>query len=257
MKTPFAVISDIHANLAAFKAVLEVIRAQGIEEIVCLGDIVGYGAEPRECLALAHKTCSRILLGNHDLGVIRKPMGFNPRAYQALLWTRREVRRGWLFSGKTRKMLRRLREAEPYFEDGEFFFVHGSPRDPLNEYVEEADTRGCEYSANPKMEDIFARFRHFCFVGHTHVPGVITDDFCFFPPADFSGRWPLDGHKTLFNVGSVGQPRDNDPNASLVVVYDNYVQFYKVPYAVETTVQKMRVVPALHHSLAERLRLGR
>ena len=92
MNAPFAVISDIHANLAAFKAVLAVIEAQDVTEIVCLGDVVGYGAEPRECLALAQERCSRILMGNHDAGVLRTPAGFNPHAYQALVWTRRELR---------------------------------------------------------------------------------------------------------------------------------------------------------------------
>ena len=257
MNTPFAVISDIHANLAAFQAVLDVIQAQDITEIICLGDIVGYGAEPRECLALAQQRCTRILMGNHDAGVLRTPAGFNPHAYQALVWTRRELRRGWLFSAPVRRGLRMLRQAQLTLREGDFLFVHGSPRDPVNEYVEEVDTLGREFGPSPKLLDIFSRFSRYCFVGHTHVPGVITDDFRFLPPAAFDHRWPLDGHKALLNVGSVGQPRDNDPNASMVVVHEDYVQFYKVPYPVEATVSKIQVVPALHRNLAERLREGR
>lgn len=257
MNAPFAVISDIHANLAAFKAVLAVIEAQDVTEIVCLGDVVGYGAEPRECLALAQERCTRILMGNHDAGVLRPPAGFNPHAYQALVWTRRELRRGWLFSAPVRRGLKMLKRARLSLVEGDFMFVHGSPRDPVNEYVEAADTVGWELGPNPKLQDIFSRFSRYCFVGHTHVPGVIAADYRFYPPAAFDQRWPLDGRKAIINVGSVGQPRDNDPNASMVVVHEDYVQFYRVPYAVEATVNKIQVVSALHNSLAERLREGR
>ena len=129
-----AIISDIHSNLEGLRAVLEDIENQGITEIYCLGDIIGYGPNPRECIDLIIK-CDACLLGNHDQGALFDPEGFNSGAEKAIFWTREQLEdpkenakenaRRWDFLGELPRN---------HKEDG-LMYVHGSPRNPLNEYV--------------------------------------------------------------------------------------------------------------------------
>ena len=162
-----ALISDIHGNLEALEAVLEHIGAQSIEEIYCLGDIVGYGPNPRECIDRVRR-CAVCLLGNHDQGALFDPEGFNAGAERAIFWTRKMLESGdragseerWEFLGELPRVHR---------EPG-LMFVHGSARNPLNEYVFPEDI----YNQR-KMERIFSLVERYCFQGHTHIPGVFTD----------------------------------------------------------------------------------
>ena len=131
-------------------------------------------------------------------------------------------------------------------------FVHGSARNPLSEYVFPEDVY------NPrKLERIFALIERFCFQGHTHVPGVFTEDGKFLNPGEIGSRYTLANSKAMFNVGSVGQPRDGDARASYVIQTDTQVEFRRVPYPFEITIQKIKAVPELDPFLGDRLRDGK
>ncbi len=237
-----ALISDIHSNLEALESVLADIRQQGIEEIYCLGDIIGYGPNPRECIDLAMQ-CKVCLLGNHDQGALFDPEGFNTGAERAIFWTRDQLdnARRWDFLGELPRSRR---------ENG-FLFVHGSARNPLNEYVFPEDI----YNQR-KMEKIFSLIEHHCFQGHTHVPGVFTQSMNFLSPDEVNHSYRLTDEKTMVNVGSVGQPRDGDPRSCYVVLEDGVVNFRRVPYDMEQTIQKIYATPELDNVLGDRLRDG-
>ncbi|GIX03847.1 MAG: phosphoesterase [Planctomycetaceae bacterium] len=244
-----AILSDIHANLEAFQAVLADIQQQGIKEVYCLGDIIGYGPNPCECIDLA-MNCQVSLLGNHDQAALFDPEGFNTVAERAIMWTRRmlesargpKAERRWEFLSE----LPRMRREE------DFLYVHGSARNPLNEYVFPDDI----YNQR-KMERIFALVPRYCFQGHTHIPGVFTEDLKFFDPEEINFHYPLGSGKVLINVGSVGQPRNNDPRASYVVLDNQDVYFKRVEYPWQITRDKIYSIPELDNYLGDRLGEGR
>lgn len=244
-----ALISDIHSNLESLTAVLADIRAQGIEEIYCLGDIVGYGPNPRECIDLVMK-CKVCLLGNHDQGALFDPEGFNTGAERAIFWTREQLENSNSPAGNRRWDF--LGELPRNHREGPFLFVHGSARNPLNEYVFPEDI----YNRR-KMEKIFALIEKYAFQGHTHVPGVFTEDFRFLSPEEIDYQYRLGDGKVMINVGSVGQPRDGDPRACYVVLEDNLVRFHRVEYPVEETIRKIYAIADLDDYLGDRLRSGR
>lgn len=245
-----AIISDIHSNLEALEAVLADIDSQGITEICCLGDIIGYGPNPRECIDHVMK-CSFCILGNHDQGALFDPEGFNAGAERAIFWTREQLEspegdpehnaRRWDFLGELPRSRR----------ENSFLFVHGSARNPLNEYVFPEDVLQPR-----KMEKIFALIEHHCFQGHTHVPGVFSQSCSFRSPDELNYHYRLTGDKTMINVGSVGQPRDGDPRACYVVLEDEQVTFRRVEYPFEKTIQKIYDTPDLDNFLGNRLRRG-
>lgn len=253
-----AIISDIHSNLEALQAVLEDIRKHQITEIYCLGDIIGYGPNPRECIDLV-RNAKLVLLGNHDQGAMFDPDGFNPPAERAIFWTRSQLEspsesseareQRWYFLAERPRM---------HKEDG-LLFVHGSARNPLNEYVFPEDI----YNQR-KMDRIFALVDRYCFQGHTHVPGIFTESlpedlYQFHAPEDVEYQFKLDQRKTLINVGSVGQPRDGDWRACYVILDEETMTLYyrRVEYDIETTVQKIHSTPELDNFLGDRLRDGR
>ncbi len=245
-----ALISDIHSNLEALEAVLEDIHQQGISEVYCLGDILGYGPNPRECLekVMELDVC---ILGNHDEAVLFDPEGFNLVALRAIVWTRDQLKGRHGESAAAMRHQDFLGELPRIRTEGDFMFVHGSPREPTNEYVFEHDV----YDGR-KMEALFDRIERYCFQGHTHVPGVFTRRE-FFPPEECNFQYRLIDEKVMINVGSVGQPRDRDPRACYVVLIDGQVTFRRVEYAIDTTVEKIYAVEDLENSLGDRLRDGR
>jgi predicted phosphodiesterase len=246
-----AIISDIHSNLEALQAVLADIKAQGIEQIFCLGDVVGYGPNPRECVDLVMSS-KLVLLGNHDQGAMFDPEGFNPSAERAIFWTRQQLEQA---DGGRQQKERRwefLAERPRQHREDSFLFVHGSARNPLNEYVFPEDI----YNQR-KMERIFALVEKYCFQGHTHVPGIFTENLQFHSPEDIDYEYKLDGRKTLCNVGAVGQPRDGDWRACYVLLDDETIRFRRVEYDVESTIKKIYAVPDLENFLGDRLREGR
>jgi diadenosine tetraphosphatase ApaH/serine/threonine PP2A family protein phosphatase len=245
-----ALISDIHSNLEALQAVLQDIDKQNIQEIYCLGDIVGYGPNPRECVDLVMK-CKVVLLGNHDQGAMFDPEGFNPSAERAIFWTRAQLEA----AGENRHQKERrwefLAELPRTFRENTYLYVHGSARNPLNEYVFPEDI----YNQR-KMERIFALVERYCFQGHTHLPGIFTENLQFHSPDEIDYVYRLDGRKTLCNVGSVGQPRDGDWRACYVLFDGETIRYRRVEYDIDTTVKKIYAIPDLENFLGDRLREG-
>ena len=225
------------------------IKSKGITEIYCLGDIIGYGPNPRECIDTV-VDCDLCLLGNHDQAALFDPEGFNAGAERAIFWTRSmletgdpsENERRWQFLGE---LPRRRTE-------GDLLFVHGSARNPLNEYVFPEDIYNQQ-----KMEKIFALVGKYCFQGHTHIPGVFTESLNFLAPEEIDFKYKLGDEKVLVNVGSVGQPRNGDSRSSYVILEDGVVQFQRVDYDMETTISKIYDEPELDNFLGDRLRDGR
>lgn len=256
-----AVISDIHANAEALKRVLEDIERRGIERIICLGDIVGYGPDPLECVDLVRERCTWALMGNHDFGVLYEPTNFNPPAESSAYWSRDQFdaepdealrRARYEFLGKMRV---RVLERQPGMEF-DLLAVHGSPRRPVNEYVFPQDVD----QAPEKLESIFERFDHLCVCGHTHQPGVFTDEPDFYPPSELGEqpRYRFSAEeKALINVGSVGQPRDEDPRASYAILHPDEVEFCRVEYDIDVTANRIKAIEQLHDWLGERLYLGK
>lgn len=258
--SPTAIISDIHGNLEALQAVLADIQARQITSILCLGDIIGYGADPLACIDLVRQHCRWSLMGNHDYGVLYEPTNFNTAAESAAFWTRDALdadpddtarRDRYEFLGRLR-----VRVVEGNGDaQSPTLYVHGSPRRPINEYIFPDDVA----SAPDKLSTIFERVTRVCFVGHTHVPGVFTDEPDFYMPGELTGGVYTisENEKAIVNVGSVGQPRDFDPRASYVVVEGRSVQFIRLPYDIEGAARKIKAVPQLNDWLADRLFEGR
>lgn len=234
--------------------VLGDIEARKIENIVCLGDIVGYGPNPRECLDLVIERCRWALMGNHDYAVLYEPTNFNAGAEAAAFWTRRQFelepdpqlrRRRWEFlcAMETRGSL------------GErLLCVHGSPRRPINEYIFADDVT----TAPGKMASLFERVERCCFVGHTHVQGIFTDEPDFYPPGELGPAYTFnDYEKVIINVGSVGQPRDRDPRAGYAVLYEDRVEFYRLEYDIPAVVKKVEAIDELNDFFGQRLLEGR
>ena len=249
-----AIISDIHGNLTALRAVLNDIHHLGIKEVICLGDVVGYGPEPRECLDLVKQVAQFCILGNHEEAVLAGvPPSFTPRARKAIDWTKavllddpkepaelREGRRKYMQSFKIQSRV-----------DG-VQFVHGSPRDPTREYVMPRDI-----ADRKKMTEIFASLDDYCFCGHTHTPGAFTVSG-FTHPSDMFDLYMLGtDEKVLINVGSVGQPRDGDPRACFITFDGDTIVWRRVEYDIEKTCAKIYAIPELDNFLADRLREGR
>lgn len=245
-----AILSDIHGNLNALQKVLEDARDQGCREIVCLGDIVGYGPQPNECIDIA-RSFDATILGNHDLAALFDPEGFSNTAEQAILWTRNQLESG----DAPEKCFQRLdfiANLPRTRREGALLFVHGSVRNPINEYVFPEDV----YNSR-KMEKLFSMIHRLCFQGHTHVAGVFTADMCFHRPEEIGFRMELPQDKVMINVGSVGQPRDGDWRSCYAILEDNVVHFRRVEYDVDATVERIYAIPELDNSLGDRLRDGR
>lgn len=249
-----AIISDIHGNLEALRAVLDDIDRLGIKDVICLGDVVGYGPDPRECLDLVTSIVKFTILGNHEEAVlIGTPPSFTPRAKRALEWTRKVLLQDESEPQDVRDHRRKILEA---FKvqcrvDG-VQYVHGSPRDPTREYVMARDA-----SDKKKMTEIFACLQDYCFCGHTHTPGVFTLAG-FTHPSDMFDLYMLGSdEKVLINVGSVGQPRDGDPRACYITFDGDTIVWRRVEYNVEATCQKIYAIPDLDDFLGDRLREGR
>ena len=255
-----AVISDIHSNFDALSAVLKDIADRAVEQVICLGDVIGYGPQPAECLDAVMAGCQICLMGNHDYAVLYEPSNFNIGAEAACYWTRQQLEaepdaakreKRWDFLGS---MLVKHVIESPEPRRGQMIFVHGSPRRPVNEYIFPDDV----YTNPGKIHGLFERIGKLCFVGHTHVPGVFFDTPDFYSPDELENVYAIsETYKALINVGSIGQPRDRDNRASYVLVDEEKVQFIRVPYDVDAAIEKIRSVPELDEYLGNRLRDGR
>lgn len=254
-----AIISDIHGNLSAFESVLEDIERRGIPEVYCLGDIIGYGPDPRACLDLA-KNFPVNLLGNHEEAVLFGAIGFNPKAKVAIDWTRDQLNLKTAPQEKNRELWNFIGGLAKQHREDSFLYVHGSPRDPTREYIFKQD-----YQDRKKMEDIFNSPPDMnwqvCFAGHTHHPGIFSQDhpYTFIDPHEVANEYAYasSGTRILVNVGSVGQPRDGDWRASYVVIDDTKIHFVRLDYDVKKTIRRFKDCPDLPEYLAKRLEEGK
>lgn len=242
----YAILGDIHSNLEAFLAVLDDIDKNRVKKIFCIGDIVGYGADPSRCVAIAKERIEFSVMGNHDLAVVGKMdlNWFNDYARQAIIWTQSRL------SSEELRCLESLVLVEEYKD---MVFVHGSLYEPEKfHYIFELHQvrRNFDFQDDKKI----------CFIGHSHYPFIAVSD-------DLRGEISLvNGSEVhirpqcryLVNVGSVGQPRDNDPRASYVI-YDPErasLEIRRVEYDIEEAVSKI-IAQGLPQILGERLYYGR
>ncbi|HYF48244.1 MAG TPA: metallophosphoesterase family protein [Planctomycetota bacterium] len=249
-----AIISDIHGNLEALRAVLDDIDRLGIKDIVCLGDVVGYGPQPRECLDIVEKIAKFTILGNHEEAVLTGvPLSFTPRAKRALEWTKKVLLDDETEPVDVREHRRKvMQNFKVQCRVEGIQYVHGSPRDPTREYVMPRDVQD-----KKKMDEIFAKLEDYCFCGHTHTPGIFTRTG-FTHPSDMFDLYMLGtDEKVLVNVGSVGQPRDGDPRACFITFDGDTIVWRRVEYNIEATVQKIYAISDLDDFLGDRLREGR
>lgn len=238
-----AVLSDIHSNLAALEAVRDDMST--VDEVWVLGDIVGYGPQPIEVIRTLQAMGARSVLGNHDGAAIGTvdPSDFNPDAARAIAWTAEAI------DDNARAYLASLPEVRC---DGDLTAVHGSPRDPIWEYITSPEI------AAPNFE---AFKTPICLFGHTHVPIVFrleSGGDVEIVPANVGEPVALDARRCLVNPGSVGQPRDGHPASSYIVLDGDtgQVEFRRVPYDLERTQRLIRDA-GLPPRLAERLAYGR
>jgi diadenosine tetraphosphatase ApaH/serine/threonine PP2A family protein phosphatase len=240
-----AFISDIHANLEALEVVLADIETQGIDRIVCLGDIVGYGPQPNECADLVRKRSEVTVVGNHDYAALGRidTLGFNEYARAAADWTTRAL------SPDTVAFLSELPLTR--ILDG-MLLVHASPLDP------ERWTYVLSYQ---EAERQFAAFQErLCFIGHSHLPVVIEENGVQINALNFADNVPLRlhrGRRYMVNVGSVGQPRDRDPRSGYAWYDDEMdaAMLRRLEYPVGKVQEKI-LSAGLPHFLAQRLEEG-
>jgi predicted phosphodiesterase len=239
-----ALVSDVHGNLPAFQAVLSDIRATGVDAIWNLGDLVGYGAQPDECVALAKEVCDLCLIGNHDLVVIDKLDldDFSANAATAALWTRDHIK------PETREFLLSL---EPKNESREIKLYHASPRDPVWEYVLSVTLADACIDAMPGR---------LAAVGHSHVALWFWRDEggrTVGEQADAGIEMDLSKGEWLLNPGGVGQPRDGDSRAAWVLLdlEQSTAHWRRVEYPIDEAAKAIEDA-GLPRSLADRLYFG-
>jgi predicted phosphodiesterase len=237
-----AILSDIHSNLAALDAVREDLPP--IDEIWVLGDIVGYGPQPNEVISALQELGARSVMGNHDgaaIGTVDVSW-FNPDAARAIAWT------GGVIDPNARSYLASLPQVR---RDGELTAVHGSPRDPTWEYITGPDVAAANLDAFETR---------LCLHGHTHVPVVFRaeDGRMEMIPAIPGSPVSVDVGRALVNPGSVGQPRDGNPDSSYLLLDTETwrAEFRRVHYDVARTQALMRKLE-LPARLVERLSFGR
>ena len=243
-----AILSDIHSNLEALTTVFQDIDTQNVDTCYCAGDIVGYGPNPNECIQLISKRCSKAVLGNHDAAVFDQVMAkdFNANAQIAINWTTAIL---------TQESFDYLRTLPMRHEEGDITLVHSTPYDPHMWY----------YISS--LEDARFNFHFFttktCIIGHTHIPGVITLDD---PANDLLIQqveqlsFDVNSHEAqrIINVGSVGQPRDNNPKASYVI-YDSIagtITFRRLAYDIVSYQAKMQSI-GMPDFLSQRVQEGK
>jgi predicted phosphodiesterase len=239
-----AVVSDIHSNRQAFEAVLEAVADSDASELWCLGDIVGYGADPDACVELARRHVAVCLAGNHDMAVVGElPLDeFSRGASLAAQWTREVI---------APANLAFLADLRPAGEEGSIGLYHASPRDPAWEYVLSALLAELCLDSQP---------HRICLIGHSHVASSFVrheGESATGEPCREGAELDVSTGEWLLNPGSVGQPRDGDPRAAwLLLDLDGYAASYRrTSYDVAGAAAAIRAA-RLPNSLAERLEYG-
>ena len=240
----YLVVSDVHSNFPALQHVL--MDAPDYDEVLCLGDLVGYGPNPNECVNRVRDLPVTCIAGNHDWGAIGRAdlAVFNREAREALLWTQQQM---------TTSVTTFLSGLRPRLDLEYALLCHGSPRDPVWEYMVDVRTAT-------------ASFRHYdfqtCLVGHSHVPTFLEmpdpGERAQFLSAELDTPMEMEGRRLILNPGSVGQPRDGDPRASYAIFDTDAMTwtFRRVRYPVEITQERMRAA-RLPVRLINRISVGR
>jgi len=245
----YAIISDIHSNLAALQAVLTTIEQEEIDKIVCLGDIVGYGPYPNECIELVQQYCEIILTGNHDFACINESelFYFNQYAAKAIEWTVTVLSKEYLEYFAKLPFIGKIEN---------YYLVHSSPFEPQSwNYILSRDDAEFNFSKFDETDQI-------CFIGHSHHPIIYIEDSENNRPKTnqkTGNRIDLEPNKRyIINVGSVGQPRDGNPDSAFGIIDTNnqVYELKRVRYDVNKTFQQM-VSVGLPQFLADRLLIGR
>lgn len=238
----YAIIADIHGNLEAFEVVLEDIKAQKCTHVACLGDVVGYGADPKECLDIVRGMNIPCVKGNHDemCSIEENMEGFNPHAAEAVLWTRQQL------SEDDKKWLRDLKYVRLV---ASFSIVHAT--------LDVPQRWGYVFDKLAAAASFTYQNTAVCFFGHTHVPVAFIRDSVV-RGGTYSKFKVEPGRKYFVNVGSIGQPRDNNPQAAYVI-YDmdeGSIELRRLDYDIPKAQAKIRAA-GLPERLAERLAHGK
>ena len=239
----YAIISDVHANIDALVTVLDKIDSMSIDQVVCLGDVVGYNAAPNECSRILRERGIPTIMGNHDAvsSGIEEPWGFNPVALAAVMWTREKL------NEENTDWLKSLPDALNF---GYFVAVHGAPKNH-NAYLFSWE------DILPHLYFLEEQNVNICLIGHTHNPGIFSADGVY--TVDSDSKFSLGTDKSFFiNPGSVGQPRDSDPRSSFGIVdtEENTYEQVRVAYAIDRAAKRI-IEGGLPAFLAERLSIGR
>ena len=239
----YAILSDIHSNLEALQVVLGHAREQGCTHYVCLGDIVGYGPNPRECLHIIRELNCPTVMGNHDeyCATELDLAGFNPMAADAIKWTRDQL------ADEEKAWLRALR----YVRTIEGFTIVHATLDLPEKWAYVFDRLAAAASFNYQHTGV-------CFNGHTHVPIAFVRGHAGIQAGLYTRIKVEIGKKYFINVGSIGQPRDRNPKAAYVIfdLVNNMIELHRLDYNVEATQKKIHHA-GLPASLADRLAHGR
>ncbi|HOJ31614.1 MAG TPA: metallophosphoesterase family protein [bacterium] len=243
----YGIISDIHGNLEAAVVVKDFLVKGGAEKILFLGDMIGYGVNPAECIDLFDSSDVVFVRGNHEEACITgRYEGFTPDAKMAMDWTRKNLSDAYI---------NKLSEWQETLEIEDFVVCHGGLVDPLHFYT----------SSRSRAKKMFDEFEfHYCFVGHTHFPMIFVlekdKDMPSIIAEDPGGNLRVrieENKRYIINVGSVGQPRDGNPEACCSL-YDSKArlfQLYRMPYPVEIASKKITEA-GLPSSLAARILRG-
>ena len=242
----YVIISDIHGNIDALESVLPEIEAEKPDRIICLGDIVGYGAAPSECLNKVRSIADVIISGNHDAGVVGKNSldNFNPVAKEAIIWTKKQL---------SEVDLSFLKDLPLIHSENNLLFVHAVPSKPYSwSYI---------FTLGDAIEEFSFFLFLFCFVGHSHQPGIFYENGDGRHGMNVNSQCEIKSDfRYIINVGSVGQPRDGDPRACFGILDiegdEGMFEFKRVPYNIEQA-QKRILDAGLPEFLAIRLALGR
>ena len=251
-----AILSDIHGNLDALRAVLADIAHTGVDSIYNLGNITGYGPDPIPCIELS-MNMAHVLQGTFDNAVFTGTRGFGAIPERSINWTKQLLESTSQDTVTRRRRIDFLAALPSSHSEGKVLYVHGSPACHLNGWVFPEDIYD-----RPKMEKVGMYFEHVCFNGHTHIAGIHVErgpgDWQFLPSEECGEGFHLDDRrKVICNVGSVGQPRDADWRAGYVLFDGTAISFRRVEYDVDATIAKIYAVPELDNFSGDRLRCGR
>lgn len=272
MAIKYAILGDIHANIEAFDAVLQDVKQENPDKIAILGDVIGYGPNPKECWKKAYSIADLLIIGNHEKEILEPEPGMNADNIEFLKWTAKELQGSQAWQSFLAQIKGEdLAGLAKRSYHGKAFF-HGSQKNPTKQYIWPAHE--CQYliyngQIDERLQEFLAEFEEehgFC--GHTHQPAILTEyqNHTIFDPYKAELEWDrqktfvgpntlfmvpkgniqikgLKDKKVLINPGSVGQPRDGDARASYAIYDGDSVRIKRVPYDFSKTQEKILALP--------------